>query len=112
LADFIKRSSDDARRAMHSGLRVDITSGQIFVNGREVTLGLSEPQRQFLRLMYEKRGETVTYQDIAQQVWNTDEGVSTGAIYELVKRTRQKIETNWKEPELIVTVQGEGYRLE
>lgn len=112
LAAFLKQRAHDTQNAAVGGLHIDSASGQIFVNGREVTLGLSEPQRQLLRLLYQKRGESVTYQDIAQAVWKTDAGVTPGAIYELVKRTRQKVEQDWKEPRWIVTVAGEGYRLE
>lgn len=112
LAAHIQARAQDTPPTPPNGLRVDSASGQIFVNGREVTLGLSEPQRQLLRLLFQKRGETVTYQDIAEAVWKTNEGVSPGAIYELVKRTRQKVETDWKDPKWIVTVAGEGYRLE
>jgi DNA-binding winged helix-turn-helix (wHTH) protein len=112
LAAYIKQRARDSHDASSGGLSIDSTSGQIFVNGREVTLGLSEPQRQLLRLLYQKRGETVTYQEIAEAVWKTNEGVTPGAIYELVKRSRQKIEADWKEPKWIVTVAGEGYRLD
>lgn len=112
LAEYIEQQLQEAPRVPAQGLRVDATTGQIFVGGHEVTLGLSEPQRQLLRLLYQKRGETVTYQDIAEAVWKTDDGVTPGAIYELVKRARQKIEVDWKNPKYIVTVAGEGYRLE
>ncbi len=111
LDAYIKQRSQDSHNVPANGLRVDSASGQIFVNEREVTLGLSEPQRILLRLLFQKRGETVTYQDIAEAVWKTNEGVTPGAIYELVKRARQKIEDDWKKPKWIVTVAGEGYRL-
>lgn len=106
------RQTPVSQDTLAGGLRVESPSGQLFVNGREVTLGLSEPQRLLLRLLYTRRGETVTYQDIAEAVWKTDKGVSPGAIYELVKRTRQKVEADWKNPKWIVSVAGEGYRLD
>lgn len=112
LAAHIQQHAKETTLPSASGLRVDSASGQIFVNEREVTLGLSEPQRILLRVLFQKRGETVTYQDIADAVWKTNDGVTPGAIYELVKRTRQKIEDDWKNPRWIVTVAGEGYRLE
>lgn len=112
LSTYIIQTVAASQDAQQEGLRVDMASGQIFVNEREVTLGLSEPQRLLLRLLYQKRGETVTYQNISEAVWKTDEGVSPGAIYELIKRTRQKVEDDWKAPKWIISVAGEGYRLE
>lgn len=112
LAAFIQSRARATHDALSDGFRVDAETEQIFLNGREITLGLSEPQRLLLRLLYQKRGETVTYQEISETVWKTDQGVSPGAIYELVKRTRQKVEVDWKNPKRIVSVGGEGYRLE
>ena len=94
------------------GVHCDAHTGHIWVDAREVTLTLSEPQRKLLKLLWQKKDQVVTYQEIVEQVWDTDEGVSPGAIYELVKRTRQKVEADWKHPKYIVTVAGEGYRLE
>ena len=39
-------------------------------------------------------------------------GVSPGAVYELVKRVRQKVEVDWRNPLYVVTVPGEGCWLE
>jgi len=94
------------------GLRCDFETGQIWVDGQEVTLQLSEPQRQLVNFLYQKAGMVCTYDEIAVGVWGVGEGVSPGAIYELVKRVRQKIEPDWKTPRYIVTVPGKGYRLQ
>jgi len=41
-----------------------------------------------------------------------ERGVSSGAIHELVKRERQKVEVDWRNPRCVVTVPGEGCWLE
>ena len=41
-----------------------------------------------------------------------ERGVSSGAIHELVKRVRQKVEVDWRNPCCVVTVRGEGWWLE
>ncbi|MCB0193847.1 MAG: winged helix-turn-helix domain-containing protein [Anaerolineae bacterium] len=94
------------------GLRVDDDTGQIFVNDTEITLKLSEPQRKLIAFLCERLGVVCSYDDIAVGVWGVGEGVSPGAIYELVKRVRQKVEADWRNPRYIVTVPGKGYRLE
>lgn len=65
-----------------------------------------------MRLLYQKAGAVCTYDEIAEEVWGAGEGVSPGAIYELVKRLRQKVEEDWRNPRYIVTVPGEGCRLQ
>jgi len=95
-----------------SGVRCDLETGQIWSDDHEITLKLSEPQRRLVRLLYQRGGAVCTYDEIAQQIWGAGEGVSPGAIYELVKRVRQKVEPDWREPSYVVTVSGEGYRLQ
>ncbi len=96
----------------NAGLSCDDSTGQIWVGRREITLELSDTQRRLVRYLYQRRNQVCTQQEIADVVWDTMEGVSPGAIYELVKRVRQKIEIDWHQPRLLVTVPGEGYRLE
>jgi hypothetical protein len=100
------------RRPGTKGVRCDIKTGQIWVDDREVTLELSEAQRKLVRSLHQKAGAVCTYDEIAEEVWGVGEGVSPGAIYELVKRVRQKVEPDWRSPCYIVTVPGGGYRLQ
>jgi hypothetical protein len=94
------------------GVRCDPDTGQIWSDDQEITLKLSEPQRRLVRLLHERGGAVCTYDQIAEQIWGVGEGVTPGAIYELVKRVRQKVEPDWREPSYVVTVPGEGYRLQ
>ncbi len=100
------------RRARPDGLHCDLKTGQIWADDREVTLALSEAQRKLARLLCQKDGAVCSYDEIAREVWGAGEGVSPGAIYELVKRVRQKVELDWRTPRYIVTVPGAGYRLQ
>jgi hypothetical protein len=111
FAAFVR---DEARRhrKIERGVRCDSETGQIWVDGREVTLELSELQRKLVRFLYEQIGQICTQQQIIERVWKAGAGVSPGAIYELVKRVRKKIEVDWRHPRYLVTVPGEGYRLE
>ena len=92
-------------------MHCNLETGQIWSDDHEITLSLSEPQRRLVRLLYRSGGAICTYDQIAEQVWGVGEGVTPGAIYELVKRVRQKVEPDWREPCYVVTVPGEGYRL-
>ncbi|MCB0163272.1 MAG: winged helix-turn-helix domain-containing protein [Anaerolineae bacterium] len=113
LAQFIETTyGHQIDKDTETGVWVDADTGQIFVGDEEITLVLSEPQRKLIQFLCDRVGTVCSYDDIAVGVWGIGEGVSPGAIYELVKRVRQKIEPDWKKPRYIVTVPGKGYRLE
>jgi len=109
---FLRAELARRRGEESSGVRCDLETGQIWSDDQEITLKLSEPQRRLVRLLYQREGAVCTYDEIAQQIWGVGEGVTPGAIYELVKRVRQKVEPDWREPSYVVTVPGEGYRLQ
>ncbi len=109
---FVQSELASRRWSISRGVRCDLKTGQVWSDDREVTLTLSEAQRKLVRFLYERAGGVCTYDEIAEEVWGVGEGVSPGAIYELVKRVRQKVELDWRNPSYIVTVPGEGYRLQ
>ena len=109
---FLRGELTRRYRAQTKGVRCDSKTGQIWSDDREVTLKLSDPQRKLVRFLHQREGAVCKYNEIAEEVWGVGEGVSPGAIYELVKRVRQKVEPDWRDPCYVVTVPGEGYRLE
>ena len=112
FAAFVHGEIERRRRAVECGVRCDFETGHIWADGREVTLDLSESQRRLVRFLCKRVGQVCTHQQIVEAVWEAGAGVSPGAIYELVKRVRKKIEVDWRQPRYLVTVPGEGYRLE
>ena len=109
---FLQGELTRRRGAETTGVRCDVETGQIWSDDQEVTLKLSDPQRRLVRLLFQRDGAVCSYDDIAEEVWGIGEGVTPGAIYELVKRVRQKVEPDWRRPCYVVTVPGEGYRLQ
>jgi len=109
---FLNLEADYFQRRSPRGIQCNEITGQIWVDEKEITLLLSDLQRKLLRHLYSQNGSTCTHQEIVTAVWGAGEGVSPGAVYELVKRVRQKVEKDWKNPIYLLTVSGEGYRLE
>jgi hypothetical protein len=109
---FLRGELAQRRGSKAQGVRCEPETGRIWSDDREVTLQLSEPQRKLVRLLHYRRGAVCSYDEIAEEVWGVGEGVTPGAIYELVKRLRQKVEPDWRDPCYVVTVPGEGYRLQ
>jgi hypothetical protein len=108
---FLRAELARRRGAEVRGVRCDPDTGRVWSDEQEVTVKLSEPQRRLVRLLYQRQGAVCSYDEIAEEVWGVGEGVTPGAIYELVKRVRQKVEPDWRAPLYVVTVPGEGYRL-
>ncbi len=108
---FIEQELTGQARSVAGGLHCDFETGRIWVDNQEVTYQLSDPQRKLITFLCQNVDAISTYDEIAHGVWGIGEGVTPGAIYELVKRVRQKIEVDWKNPQYIITVAGKGYRL-
>ncbi len=96
------------------GLRVDLAGRRVFVNGREVDPPLSQAQFRLLALLWEAKGNVVSREDIVRFVWaEVDaEGVSEQAIDALVRRLRERLADYDPEHMYIVTVRGQGFRLQ
>jgi len=91
--------------------------GDILVDVRraEVTRGggpveLSAREFKLLRYFIEHRGATLSRDALLSQVWGYDDMPLTRTVDVHVAGLRQKLETNPKLPEYIVTVHGLGYK--
>ena len=81
----------------------------------EVTRGgqpvdLSAREFKLLRHFIEHRGATLSRDELLSQVWGYDEMPLTRTVDVHVAGLRQKIETNPKNPEYVLTVHGLGYK--
>ncbi len=65
-----------------------------------------------LRLMAMHEGETVTREQFLDVVWGYGAYPTTRTVDTHMRRLRQKIEPNPHEPQFLITVHGEGYRLQ
>jgi hypothetical protein len=99
-------------RPRREGVRVDVESGHVWVDGQLIP-PLSELEYRLLLLLYGRLGDICTKDQIAEAVWGTDymEAVDDARIDKLVSRLRQKIEPESGEPHHLVTIRGRGYRL-
>ena len=96
-----------------SGLRVDMATRQVFVDGVVLDPPLSVKQFDLLLYLYENRGRAVSKDEIALHVWSESEGDTYDAnIDRMVSRVRSRIEPGEsEEARFITTVRGDGYQL-
>lgn len=78
------------------------------VRGEEIEL--SKTEQRLLRMLLSNKGATVKRECLIDEVWNGDtEYVNEHALTVSIKRLRDKIEIDSKNPQYIKTVYGVGY---
>jgi DNA-binding response OmpR family regulator len=89
-------------------LRVDRARRQVQLNGRPVDL--TPHEFDVLTLLAANPGIVFSREKILEGVWTNDTHVTVRSVDTLIKRLRQKIEPDTRQPALILTVWGTGYK--
>lgn len=98
------------RETRFPALVVDEVSSEVWVNREPVAL--SPKEYALFILLYQNANHVCTKQQIALAVWPEYQAeVSDYQIESLIKRLREKLETDPRNPTLIVTIRGWGYKL-
>jgi hypothetical protein len=94
------------------GVRVDVESGQVFVDGRVVPI-LTDLEYRLMLLLYGQIDKICDKYRVVEAVWGEDyiDEVDDARIEKLVSRLRQKVEADPANPRYLITVRGRGYRL-
>ena len=73
---------------------------------------LTPKEFELLKLFMEHPGQVVSRKLLMQEIWDTDYLGDTRTLDVHMRWLREKIEDDPKNPRLLVTIRGEGYRLE
>jgi two-component system response regulator RegX3 len=92
------------------GIRLEPETRRAFVNGEEVHLRRKEFE--LLRLLMENAGRVLTRDVLIDRVWGNDYVGDTKTLDVHIKRLRGQIEQDPKNPVLIITIRGVGYRFD
>ena len=93
-------------------LRVESGPREVWVKGEKILPPLSPKEFDVLALLYSKRTEVVTKDDIAFGGWPERDGdVGNHEIEQCIRRIRRRIEEHPTKPTLILTRKGVGYQL-
>lgn len=101
LSNIISLNDDD--------LVVDILKKEIRKDGESVSLTIT--QYKILMTLLKYPNKTFTREELINTAYGEDYDGFDRTIDTHIKNLRQKIETNAKEPQYIITVHGTGYRL-
>ncbi|MBI4306642.1 MAG: winged helix-turn-helix domain-containing protein [Chloroflexi bacterium] len=94
-------------------VRVDAKSRDVHVADQRLDPPLSRKEFEVLRLLYERRGEACSKDEIASAGWLDRGGdVSDEEIEQCIRRVRLRIEAEPSRPRVVRTVRGYGYKME
>jgi hypothetical protein len=100
------------RRRRYEGVRLDVESGNVWVDGRR-TPTLTDLEYRLLLLLYGRLNKICDKYQIVEAVWGEEyiDQVDDARIDKLLSRLRAKIEPDPRNPRYLITVRGRGYRL-
>jgi PAS domain S-box-containing protein len=107
-----RRRSVAADTRLHIGpLKIDLGARHVTVHERP--LELTEMEFSLLAFLAARPGHTFSRGELLRAVWHSNAHWRKSSIVtEHVRRLRTKIETNPRQPRLLTTVRGAGYRLD
>jgi pSer/pThr/pTyr-binding forkhead associated (FHA) protein len=97
-------------RAARDELRLDSRTKEVYIKSKLLDPPLTVKEFQLLELLFERRGQVISKDEIARSVWDY-EVFDYNAIDALVYRLRQRIEPDPAAPRYLVTQRGFGYKL-
>lgn len=91
-------------------LTIDDASKRVRLRGEPVEL--SPKEFELLRLLASEPGRVYSNEEILSHVWTGSHFATAQDVKQYIYFLRQKLEVNPKEPQLILTVRGFGYKLQ
>jgi two-component system alkaline phosphatase synthesis response regulator PhoP len=91
------------------GLTLNTETHQIFNNGVELFLTLKEFE--LLEKLMKSPGRVFTRDELLESIWGYDYMGETRTVDVHIRQLRKKIEKDDKNPEVVLTVRGIGYKL-
>ena len=93
-----------------NGLRINTATKQVFVDGKEVRLTPTEFK--ILSLLMRNKGRVFSISDIYENVWDEPGYNAENTVAVHIRKTREKIEINPRDPRYLKVVWGIGYKIE
>ena len=108
--DNYQKDKEDTGSLEIRGLVLSPKTSEVFVNG--VQVHLTPIEFKILRLLMENKNITFSIQEIYEKVWKEPFYNSENTVAVHIRRIREKIEINPKEPIYLKVVWGVGYKIE
>jgi two-component system, OmpR family, KDP operon response regulator KdpE len=120
MAELLARSEAALRRYFKSAtespvvvagpLSVDLVGRTVSLNQNQIRL--TRKEHRLLHVLATHVGLVVTHDQLLKEIWSGNQRENIQYLRILVRKLRQKIETDPNAPRLLVTESGVGYRLQ
>jgi DNA-binding response OmpR family regulator len=95
--------------AVFEGVRVDFNALTAEIRGQKHRLTYKETQ--ILKLLWERRNQVVTREELLQKIWGVEGFIQSRTVDNHVVQLRKMIEIDPKKPRIILSIHGSGYKL-
>lgn len=92
------------------GITLDTEAKQLFCDGKPTRLTATEYK--IVELLMQNLGRVFSAEEIYERVWNEEAFAVENTVMVHIRRIREKIEINPKEPNYLKVVWGIGYKIE
>jgi DNA-binding response OmpR family regulator len=100
---------DEARFGdQHGDVRADFNTLTIDVRGKPGRLSYKEAQ--ILKLLWERRNQVVTREELLQKIWGVEGYIQSRTVDNHIVQLRKLIEEDPKKPRFILSIHGSGYK--
>ena len=90
-------------------LKINFSSYNAHSEGKPVKM--SHKEYEILHYLWQRKNEVVNRYQLLEEVWGYNESPTTRTVDNFILKLRQKTETDYKNPQYILTVHGVGYKL-
>jgi len=91
---------------------LEVMPAQLRARRGNMAIDLSLREVKILRLLYWRKGEVVDRDAFFNECWGLDYAPNSRTLDQHISKLRKRIEVDVKEPRIIQTVHGTGYRFE
>jgi DNA-binding response OmpR family regulator len=89
-------------------IRADFNAMTLEVRGK--TSRLTYKEAQILKLLWERRNQVVTREEVLQRIWGVEGYIQSRTVDNHVVQLRKLIEEDPKKPRYILSIHGSGYK--
>lgn len=101
---------DEARMTKAGLIRLDSDRNQVHCHGKKATL--TPRLVRLLKMLIDNKGEVVEREDLFREVWRTNYTGDTRTLDVHISWLRQAVEKDPRNPQILKTIRGVGYRLD
>ena len=110
LGNYANDSKESEKIIKSSGLEINLESKEVFVEGEPIRVTATEFG--ILELLLKNKGRVFSIDEIYENVWKEPSYNAENKVAVHIRRIREKIEINPKEPKYLKVVWGIGYKIE